>query len=65
MQYTGKPLTGIKTKVLSLVLHGLPARKKKNIMHNMPWLGLTIPGTVLENELVLLRPGSRDRTNRA
>lgn len=64
MQYTGKPLTGIKTKVLSLVLHGLPARKK-NIMHNMPWLGLTIPGTVLENELVLLRPGSGDRTNRA
>ena len=39
--------------------------EKKNIMHNMPWLGLTIPGTVLENELVLLRPGSRDRTNRA
>ena len=30
MQYTGKPLTGIKTKVLSLVLHGLPARKKKH-----------------------------------
>ena len=64
MQYPGKPLTGIKTKVLSFVLHGLPAREK-NIMHNMPWLGLTIPGTVLENELVLLRPGLRDRTNRA
>ena len=30
MQYTGKPLTGIKTKVLSLVLHGLLARKKKH-----------------------------------
>ena len=27
MQYTGKPLTGIKTKVLSLVLHGLPTNR--------------------------------------